>query len=92
MMNTEIAAIEAKIKELKELKAEVAELEDLIDVLEGEIKTAMGEDTLLVAGPFKVTYKEVITNRFDSKAFKADHPDMYTAYTKPSKTRPFKVA
>lgn len=92
MMNSMIPEMEKKISELKTLEAEKAELESLIEVLKDEIKNAMGSDELLVAGPFKVTYAEVKSNRFDSKAFKGDHPDLYKQYSKPSVTRPFKVA
>lgn len=92
MMNSLIPEMEKKISELKTLEAEKAELESLIEVLKDEIKNAMGSDELLIAGPFKVTYGEVVSNRFDSKTFKADYPDLYKQYTKPSKTRPFKVA
>lgn len=92
MLNTMIPAMEQKIKELKELKAERDELDSLIGVLEDEIKEAMGEDTELRAGAFKVTYKEVNSTRFDSKTFKADYPDLYGQYTKTYTTRPFKVA
>ena len=92
MLNTMIPAMEQKLKELKELKAERDELDSLIGVLEDEIKEAMGEDTELRAGGFKVIYKEVKTNRFDSKTFKTDYPDLYGRYTKTYTTRPFKVA
>ena len=92
MMNNMIPEMEKKISELKKLESEKAELEDLIEVLKDEIKATMGDDELLIAGPFKVTYAEVKSTRFDSKAFKGDHPDLYKQYSKQSVTRPFKVA
>lgn len=92
MMNDKIPAMEAKIAELKNLKAERDTLDALIETLEDEIKEAMGNDELLIAGPFKVTWKTVTSNRFDSKAFRADYPEAYARYSKPSVTRPFKVA
>lgn len=92
MMNSMIPAMEAKIKDLKALKNERDELDALIESLEDEIKTAMGNDETLVAGPFKVTYKFGSQNRFDSKAFKADYPEAYAKYTRNIPTRTFKVA
>lgn len=92
MSNEMLASMEAKIKEMKELQNEIDTLTALVESLKDEIKDAMGDDTTLVAGPFKVTYKAVVSNRFDSKAFKADYPTIYEAYTKPSVTRPFKVS
>ena len=92
MMNYEIPAIEAKIADLKKLKAEKEELEALIASLEDEIKSSMGNDEELIAGPFKVTYKFGSQTRFDSKAFKADYPEAYTRYSKTIATRTFRVA
>ena len=92
MSNEMLASMEAKIKEMKELQNEIDTLTALVESLKDEIKEAMGDDTTLVAGPFKVSYKTVVSNRFDSKAFKADYPTIYEAYTKPSVTRPFKVS
>ena len=31
---------------------------------------------------WKATWKNVSSTRFDSKAFKADHADLYSAYSK----------
>ena len=53
--------------------------------------TEAGVDTL-IGDEHKATYKAVISNRFDSKAFKADHADMYTAYQKPSTSMRFTFA
>ena len=92
MMNYELPVLEAKIADLKKLKAERETLETLIESLEDEIKAAMGDDEVLVAGAFKVTYKNGSQNRFDSKAFKADYPEVYTRYTKTIPTRTFRVA
>lgn len=92
MMSSRIPAIEAKLIELKKLEAERETYDALIETLKDEIKAEMGDEEVLDTGIFKVTYKPVTTNRFDSKSFKGDHPDLYAAYTKPSVSRPFKVA
>ena len=47
----------------------------------------------LVGDEHKATYKAVISNRFDSKAFKADgYEDLYKAYQKPSTSMRFTFA
>lgn len=92
MMNYELPALQAKIKDLKALKAERDEIDTLITTLEDEIKAAMGDDQELVAGPFKVTYKVGTQTRFDSKSFKADYPEAYAKYSKTIATRTFRVA
>lgn len=61
---------------------------------EAEIKAYMtenGTDTL-IGDEHKATYKEVISSRFDSKAFGKDHADLYEAYKKPSTSMRFTFA
>lgn len=62
--------------------------------LEAEIKAYMTESgkDVLIGDEHKATYKEVTSNRFDSKAFQADHKDMYEAYKKPSTSMRFTFA
>lgn len=72
---------------LEELKAIVKEQEDAIKaqmVAEGK--------TEYVGTEHKASYKEVISNKFSSSAFKADHADMYEAYKRPSKSMRFDFA
>lgn len=64
------------------------------ETLEAEVKDYMTANALteLIGDEHKAIYKEVISSRFDSKAFKADHADMYTAYQKPSTSMRFTFA
>ena len=79
--NHEINEIIRQIKEYQDLQEQIkAELEVLkaeaIDYLNDE-----GIDEVLTdAG--KITYREVISNRFDSTAFKRVHADLYRAFSK----------
>lgn len=85
--------INAKVQELKELEAlqkEIsAEMEAIKDQLKAEM-TRRNTDELNV-GFFKVRYKSVISKRFDSKAFRASHGDLYDAFVKESKSMRFTV-
>ena len=81
MKNHEINEIIRQIKEYQDLQDQVkAQLEALkaeaIDYLNDE-----GVDEILT-DVGKITYREVISNRFDSTAFKRVHADLYTAFTK----------
>ena len=70
------------------------EAQKIVDENKELLKTHMteaGVDTL-IGDEHKATYKEVVSNRFDSKAFKADHADMYTAYQKQSSSMRFTFA
>lgn len=50
--------------------------------------TAFGLDEYSVTSPegdhYKASYKEVFSERFDSPAFKNEHPDIYARYVKAS--------
>lgn len=84
----------AKIKELKELKAMAEELAAEIIAIEDAIKAEMTSRNVdeLQVDVYKVRYKTVISSRFDSKAFKATHADLYAQYTKQTESRRFTVA
>lgn len=83
--------METKIKEMQELKRMKEELETEITAIEDEIKQTMGQEEILLAGAYKVTWKPVTSSRFDSTAFKKDHTDLAAKYTKTSTVRRFCV-
>lgn len=81
-------------KELLELKAMIAELEAEAEALTDKIKGVMvdrGTEVLLGDG-WKSSWKNVTSSRFDSKAFKAAHSDLYTAFTKETTTCRFLIS
>lgn len=84
----------AKVRELKELKAMADELAAEITAIEDTIKEEMNAQGVeeMTVDVFKIRYKTVISNRFDSKAFKATHAELYNQYTKPTESRRFTVA
>lgn len=84
----------AKVRELKELKTMAEEIAADIAAIEDDIKaflTANDTDELTV-DVFKIRWKEVISNRFDSKAFEREMPDLHARYIKQSKCRRFTVS
>lgn len=83
--------MEAKIKELMELKRLREELDNEIQAAEDAIKAVMGDEELLTAGAFKVTWTPYTSTRFDSARFKQDHADLAAAYTKTTTIRRFSV-
>lgn len=84
----------SKVQELRELRRMAEELAAEIDGLQDAIKQhtdAAGVDTL--AGlDYKITYKAVTSSRLDSKALKADQPELYAKYTKQTTARRFCLA
>jgi predicted phage-related endonuclease len=71
--------LQAKVIELKDLKAMQEELQAEITSIEDELKAEcikQGTDELQ-AGIFKIRYKAVSSNRFDTKAFKTAYSGLY---------------
>lgn len=84
----------SKVRELKELKMMAEELAAEITAIEDTIKAEMTarETEELITGEYKIRWKKVISNRFDTTAFKKTHADLYEQYTKTTETRRFTVA
>ena len=88
MSNQELTA---RVNELQELKRMQEELNAEIDALQNAIKTAMGDNEIIIAGAWKVTYKAITTTRIDTTALKKDRPDIAAQYSKTSTSRRFTV-
>ncbi len=86
--------ITAKIEALKDLETLIEEAKAEAETLRDEIKTEMlNRDTEeLAAGQYIVRYTTVLSNRFDSTAFKKVMPEVYKAYTKQTSSRRFTIS
>lgn len=85
-----IAAIES-YKEWTALQEEAAAMVDsLKDVIKAEMTARNVEE--LTAGQYTARFTTVLSNRFDTTAFKKVLPDVYKAYTKQVTSRRFTVA
>lgn len=86
--NTTKKNINSIIAEIKEYQALQAQLKDELEILKSEAIEYLNENNideyLTDDGQSKITYREVISNRFDSTAFKKDFADIYKEYTKPT--------
>lgn len=78
----------AQVTELKELKAMAQELADRISDIEDAIKAEMAarETDKLVVGPFKLSWTPYKSTRLDSKALKAEMPDIWGRYSVTTET------
>lgn len=80
-----------KLKELEELLEEVKiEAESVREEIKQEMLTQDTEE--LEAGQYIIRWTSVLTNRFDTTAFKKVLPDVYKAYTKQITSRRFSIA
>ena len=86
--------ITSKIEALKDLESLIEEAKAEAEALRDEIKTEMlSRDTEeLEAGQYIVRWTSVLTQRFDTTAFKKVMPDVYKAYTKQVSSRRFSIA
>ena len=78
-----------QLHRLSELKKQIAELSDERTGIENMLKTALGKAPVGEYGDFRITWKNRESTRLDSKALKADMPDVYAKYAKTLSTRTF---
>ena len=83
--------MESIVKELLELKRMKEELEAEITAMEDEIKKVMGDEELLTAGAYKVSWKTFTSSRVDTTALKKELPDIAAHYTKKTTARRFSI-
>ena len=81
----------SKVQELMELRRMAEELQTEIDALQEAVKSFMGSEETMIAGAFKVSYKNISSSRLDSAALKRDLPNVAALYTKQTTTRRFTV-
>lgn len=91
MSTMEIVSMVKELREMEELLEEVkAEAETLRDKIKAEMVKRDVEE--LEAGQFTVRYTSVLSNRFDSTAFKKVMPEVYKAYTRQVSSRRFTIS
>ena len=86
--------ITSKIEALKDLESLIEEAKAEAETLRDEIKNEMLNRNTeeLEAGQYIVRWTSVLTQRFDTTAFKKVMPDVYKAYTKQISSRRFSIA
>lgn len=84
------------IEQLKEYEELAKELSDLIDGLKDSLKAELiardCEELEITDTSYIIRYATVLSNRFDSTAFKKVMPDIYKAYTKQISSRRFTIS
>ena len=82
-----------KIEALTEWEAIIEEAKAEAEALRDSIKAEMLEQNTeeLEAGAYIVRWTSVLSQRFDTTAFKKSHSDMYKEYTKQVSSRRFTI-
>lgn len=83
-----------KIEELREWEALLEEAQTEIEALRDCIKAQMLEQGTeeLQIGAYIVRWTSVLSNRFDSTAFKKEYAELYKTYTKQVASKRFSIA
>lgn len=86
--------LDTKVNTLRELRNLEAEVKAEIAAIEDEIKAEMlTKNTDVLAGKnCIVTWKTIVTKRFDSAAFKLTHADLFAQYSRATTSRRFVIA
>ena len=89
-----INEIDAKVSELRELRDMEAEVKSAITAIEDALKAEMlAKNTDVLAGKdCTVTWKTIVTNRFDSAAFKLTHADLFAQFSRSNTSRRLVIA
>ena len=84
----------SKIEYLQELEGFIQEINAEADSIRDDIKAIMLEEGVeeLEAGAYIVRWTSVLSNRFDSTAFKKIYGDLYKAFTKQVASKRFSIA
>ena len=91
MSTTEIIT---KIETLREWESLIANAQEEAEALRDSIKAEMEQRDLeeLEAGAYIVRWTSVLSNRFDSSAFKKSYADLYKSFTKQVTSRRFSIS
>ena len=89
-----IIEITSKIEALRDLEELIEEAKTEAESLRDEIKSEMlNRDTEeLTAGQYIVRWTSVLSQRFDTTAFKKVMPEVYKAYTKQISSKRFTIS
>lgn len=91
MSTTELTAQIESLRALEELIEEAkAEAETLRDAIKADMPSRDTEE--LTAGKYIVRWTSVLSDRFDTTAFKKVLPDVYKAYTKQVSSKRFTIS
>lgn len=82
-----------KVEKRVILKREFDRLKRELELMDSELKgfmTDQGVDEMIV-GPYKMTYKDIKKNRFDSELFREENETAYQMYLKETFEKRFNV-
>lgn len=84
MSTNELKVFEEYLNTLRQLEEQIEDLKAEADAIKDLIKETLDGEGLeeLQVGKFKLTYRGVISNRFDTTTFKKSYAELYKQFTK----------
>lgn len=84
----------SKVEQLREWEQLLEEAQAEAEALRDSIKAEMLEQGTeeLQVGTYIIRWTSVLSNRFDSTAFKKEHSDLYKSFTKQVASKRFTIA
>ena len=84
----------SKVEQLREWEALLEEAQTEIEALRDSIKAEMLEQGTeeLQVGAYIIRWTSVLSNRFDSTAFKKQHSELYKGFTKQVSSKRFTIS
>jgi predicted phage-related endonuclease len=93
MTTTELTTTVRNLKDLMNMKEELeAEIAAAQDAIKAEMTARDTEEMTVDVFKVRWMWTKVISNRFDTTAFKKAHEDIYSLFTKATETRRFSIA
>ena len=87
----ELVGFDDKLDRRSEILAKIKELETEQKKIDQEIKLFMQDNERAKSGKYLVCWSNVESTRIDTKKIKAEKPEIYAEYSKPSSSRRFEV-
>ena len=84
--------IESKCRQLRELQALIDEAQAEAEAIRDALKAAMGDETEMRVGEYRITWKPVTSVKLDVKGLRAALPDVAARFSRESTVRRFCVA
>ena len=82
----------SECEEYNRLADEIAKLTSAKDAVCNRIKNVLKENETGFAGKYKISWKQVISSKFNTTKFKADNPELYSKYLTNSQYRRFSLS
>ncbi len=87
----ELVGFDEKLNRREEILSSIAAMQAEQKQIEQEVKLFMGENQYAASGRYRVSWGNLDSVRLDSQRIKAEKPEIYADYAKPSHYRRFEV-